>query len=70
MITSFGYIANAKQSSATMNGINFVVNFIPAICYALALIPAYFYNISEKRYEEIRISLDTKSLACKGGNED
>lgn len=46
----FGYNASAhEQSAGALNGINLVVNVLPAICYLITLIPLHFYSISEER---------------------
>lgn len=68
LLSSFGYVANAQQTEAAMKGINIVVNLLPAGCYILSLIPLALYNISEKRYEEIRKSLDAKAEEYKREN--
>lgn len=60
MLALVGYVANAEQSASTMQGINFVVNIIPAICGTISLIPLFMYKLTEDRVAEIRGELDER----------
>ena len=55
-----GYVANQAQTPETMQGINFVVNIIPAICGVLSVLPFIGYNLTEKRVSEIRADLEAR----------
>ena len=61
----FGYVANAQQTAAAMNGINLTVNLIFGIMYLVCLIPLYFYPLNEKRSAEIRARLDERAGLSK-----
>ena len=64
MLSAVGYVANAQQTSSTTNGINFVVNIIPAICGVISLIPLFFYKLTEDRVAAIRADLDAGKTAA------
>lgn len=55
-----GFVPNAAQTPQAMQGINFVVNIIPAICGVLSVLPLLKYSLTEKRVAEIRAELDTR----------
>ena len=57
LLAKFGYVANAEQTDAARQGINFVVNMLPAICVAASIIPLFFYKLSNKKVEEISEAL-------------
>lgn len=61
VMAAFGYVANAQQTTAAMNGINMTVNLVSGIMYLVCLIPLYFYPLNEKRSAEIRARLDEKA---------
>jgi sugar (glycoside-pentoside-hexuronide) transporter len=48
-----GYQAGAVQSASTQQGINIIVNLLPAIIGFLSLIPVFMYKLSPKKVEEI-----------------
>ena len=58
-----GYVPNAAQTPGALNGINFVVNIIPAICGVLSVLPLFGYKLTEKRVAEIRAELDAREAA-------
>lgn len=55
-----GYIANAQQTAAALDGINMTVNLIFGIMYLCCLIPLIIYPLNEKRSGEILESLEKK----------
>lgn len=55
-----GYVANAQQTPAALNGINFTVNLIFGILFLCCLIPLQLYPLDEKKNEEILQSLEKK----------
>ena len=65
IMAAFGYVANAQQTAAAMNGINLTVNLIFGIMYLVCLIPLYFYPLNEKRSAEIRARLDERAGLSK-----
>ncbi|MDT2410178.1 MFS transporter [Enterococcus avium] len=60
LLHSFGYRANMEQSMATKNGINLVVNLIPAILFFAAALACLLWNLSDKDTDDIRAQLDKK----------
>lgn len=69
MLNAVGYVANAEQSAATMNGINFVVNIVPAICGIISLIPLFYYKLTEDKVQAIREDLDAGRTAATSNIE-
>ena len=61
LLASFGYVANQQQTTAAMNGINLVVNAIPAVLYILAGICCLFWKLSDKDADQIREQLREKN---------
>lgn len=55
-----GYVPNAAQTPEAMQGINFVVNIIPAICGVISVLPLFGYSLTEKRVAEIRADLNAR----------
>ena len=64
MLSAVGYVANGQQTASTTNGINFVVNIIPAICGIISLAPLFFYKLTEDRVAAIRADLDAGKTAA------
>ena len=52
ILSALGYVANAKQTTEAINGINTVTNLLPAILAFVALIPVFFYTISREKANE------------------
>lgn len=52
-----GYVANAQQTEAAMNGINAVVNLIPAILFFVAAAACLLWKMSDKDADDIREKL-------------
>lgn len=57
VLAAFGYVAGAEQTAQTMNGINMVVNLIPAILFFLSAGCCLLWNMSDKEADEIRVEL-------------
>ncbi|MCI2048319.1 MAG: glycoside-pentoside-hexuronide (GPH):cation symporter [Lachnospiraceae bacterium] len=55
-----GYKANAAQSAETMQGINTIVNLIPAILFIAAALICLFWNMTDHDADEIRTQLRVK----------
>ncbi len=58
LLSAAGYVANAEQTAAAKQGINFVVNMVPLIIAVISLIPLFFYKLTPKRVQEIREDLE------------
>ncbi|GAB2717790.1 MFS transporter [Arthrobacter bambusae] len=61
-IGALGYVANAHQSPEAINGMNLVSNLVPAFFAFAAIIPFFFYKLSDAQNHDIRERLDTASL--------
>lgn len=61
-----GYVPNAEQTAETIKNINFAVNFLPIVFFALAMIPAAMYPITREKAAEMSARLQEKELASKG----
>ncbi len=48
-----GYIANAQQTAAALNGINVTVNLIFGIMYLCCLIPLAMYPLMKRKVEKL-----------------
>ncbi len=62
LLSKVGYVANMVQTAEAMQGINMVVNVLPGMCWLLALIPLFFYNLNEDKCMEIRMRLDKEEV--------
>lgn len=65
LLGAFGYVANAEQTAEALNGINIVVNLIPAILFILAAAACLLWNMSDKDADEIREKLKEKNNQAK-----
>lgn len=61
LLAAFGYVANAEQTAEAMNGINIVVNLIPAILFILGAAACLLWDMSDKDADEIREKLKAKN---------
>ncbi len=59
-LAAVGYVPNAEQTDSAKNGINMVVNILPAITVAISIIPICFYKLDAKRVAEIRQELEAR----------
>lgn len=59
----YGYVPEQQQSAQVMDGINLVTNVGTGLCFLLGIIPFLFYDLTEKKFEEIRSRLDAKAAS-------
>jgi sugar (glycoside-pentoside-hexuronide) transporter len=59
---AIGYVANAKQTTEAINGINMLVNLSPGIIYIVSTVPLYFYKISKSKASENTLELLNRRL--------
>jgi GPH family glycoside/pentoside/hexuronide:cation symporter/probable glucitol transport protein GutA len=59
---AFGYVANSAQSPASIHGMNIVTNLAPAALAFAAIIPFFFYTLTEAQNRAIRARLDIAAL--------
>lgn len=57
LMSAFGYVANAEQTEAAKNGINTVVNLIPAILFFIAAACCLLWKMTDKDADDIRAKL-------------
>lgn len=60
MIGLFGYTGGHEVTAQAANGINISANLMPMICFGLSIVPLLFYNLTDKRMDEIRLQLAQK----------
>ncbi len=53
ILTSTGYIAKAKQTTAALEGLHGTITLIPAVILALCIIPVLFYDLTDERIAEM-----------------
>ena len=58
LLSAVGYVPNAEQTAATQQGINMIVNLLPAFIGLLAVVPMLFYKLTPAKIAEIRADLD------------
>lgn len=58
-------MANAQQTPQAQNGINIVVNLLPAILFFIGTIIACFWNMSDKDSDEIREKLAERNAKAE-----
>jgi Na+/melibiose symporter-like transporter len=57
ILSSFGYIENAVQTTNALKGITLTSSLIPAATFTVGVIALFFYPISKKKNEEIQKEL-------------
>lgn len=53
ILTVTGFVANTAQRDTALFGIHFIMSLFPFIAIAIAIIPMFFYPLSEKKHAEI-----------------
>lgn len=61
LLSAFGYVANAEQTVEALQGINIVVNLIPAVLFILGAAACLLWNMTDKDADEIRQKLKNSS---------
>ncbi|MEW4370032.1 MFS transporter [Paenibacillus kandeliae] len=59
-MSAFGYVPNVTQSAQSLSGIQFVFIWLPAIVFALGIVPMIFYRRFERKESFIRKQLIKK----------
>ena len=60
ILTAVGYVPNAAQSKATLDGILHMLTTIPAVCNIICIVIIIFYNLSDKKVREIVSETNSK----------
>lgn len=69
LIFAVGYIPNTQQTVAAQNGINAIVNLIPAILFVVAALLCLAWRMSDKDADDIRAKLDERRKAAETAAE-
>lgn len=48
-----GFVANIVQTDVALRGIHQIISLLPAIACALAIIPMFFYSLTEKQHAQL-----------------
>ena len=67
LLAAFGYVANAEQTVEVMNGINIVVNLIPAILFILGAAACLLWDMSDCLLSTLELDIaecDHLALVC------
>lgn len=67
VVDAAGAAVKQAQSAGTLNGIYALVSLLPAIGFALSIIPMVFYNFTGKRKEKILAELDARRREKENG---
>jgi GPH family glycoside/pentoside/hexuronide:cation symporter/probable glucitol transport protein GutA len=60
LLSMFGYVAGQQQTQRAMNGINLVVNLLPAILFLLSAAACLLWKMSDKDADNVRAQLKAK----------
>ncbi|TFG82902.1 MAG: hypothetical protein E4G74_02000 [Erysipelotrichales bacterium] len=60
VLTYVGYIDNVKQSATALTGIFTLISIFPAIGAILSIIPMFWYDLSEKKHEQMLIEIESR----------
>ena len=60
IMDSFGYVPNTVQSASSLLGIQFSFIWLPAIIFALGIVPMLFYRQYEKQEKTILLELEQR----------
>lgn len=61
LLASFGFKANVAQSTSSLEGIKYMLSFLPAIGAAIAVIIIFFYPLHEQKVAEVSTALATRN---------
>ncbi len=59
ILTATGFVANMGQSAAALQGIHIIISLFPFIGCAIAIVPMFFYPLTEKKHAEILSMLES-----------
>lgn len=69
LLGSYGYVANAIQTPETLDGINFVVNFIPAVLFIIGAVCCLLWDFDKEKNslhnDKTRLTKSTLSINSK-----
>ncbi|GLW29093.1 putative glucitol transport protein GutA [Actinoplanes regularis] len=62
LLAAFGYVAGARQSTTTLDGLHATMTIVPGVIGALAAIPLIWYRLDEQRHAELVRELEEQSV--------
>ena len=65
VLSLYGYVPNAVQTDAALNGIVMTMSIFPAVTFGLCVVCLFFYGI--KREDEVRITQELARLVRARG---
>jgi MFS family permease len=66
ILAGFGYQANMKQTSESLNGMRMLISVIPAVGSVLATVLPFFYALDDKRMKQIERDLAERRATGRG----
>ncbi len=60
LLAATGFIANAAQSQSALTGIHLIMSLFPFLACTIAIIPMFFYPLTEKKHGEILRELESR----------
>lgn len=60
ILAATGFIANAAQSQSALTGIHLIMSLFPFLACTIAIIPMFFYPLTEKKHGEILRELESR----------
>ena len=60
LLAATGFIANATQSQSALTGIHLIMSLFPFLACTIAIIPMFFYPLTEKKHGEILRELESR----------
>lgn len=64
LLASIGYQAGVEQTASVQNGINLIVNILPAVFLAISIVPLIWYKLDNKEMETIKTQLEARNRAA------
>lgn len=65
LLDATGYVPNAEQTASAINGINMIVNLLPAVITIISMIPMLCYKLDNKKMDEIQNELRARRLEAE-----
>jgi GPH family glycoside/pentoside/hexuronide:cation symporter len=60
VLTYVGYVDNVKQSAEALTGIFTLISIFPAIAAIMSIIPMFWYDLTEKKHEQMLIDIESR----------
>jgi Na+/melibiose symporter-like transporter len=63
-MAAYGYVPNARQTASSLTGIEIGFIWLPAVFFALSLVPVLFYSRYEALEPRIHLELDQRRMVA------